>query len=77
MNYAWQQDKPFRMMVAFVAAMVVLALAGTSIPAQAQTYKVLYEFPINGPEPTVARRSPRAGTEWRPLRLFIPRRREQ
>jgi uncharacterized repeat protein (TIGR03803 family) len=51
MNYAWQQDKPFRMMVAFVAAMVVLALAGTSIPAQAQTYKVLYEFPINGPEP--------------------------
>jgi uncharacterized repeat protein (TIGR03803 family) len=51
MNYARQQDKPFSMMVACLAAMVVLTLAGTSIPAQAQTYKVLYEFPINGPEP--------------------------
>jgi uncharacterized repeat protein (TIGR03803 family) len=51
MNYARQQDKPFRMMVACVAAMVLLTLTGTTIPAQAQTYKVLYEFPINGPAP--------------------------
>jgi uncharacterized repeat protein (TIGR03803 family) len=51
MNYARQQDKPFSMMVACVAAMVVLTLTGTTIPAQAQTYKVLYQFPINGPEP--------------------------
>jgi len=51
MNYARQQDKPFRMMVALVAAMVVLTLAGAAIPAQAQTYKVLYEFPVNGPAP--------------------------
>jgi uncharacterized repeat protein (TIGR03803 family) len=51
MNYARQQDKPFSMMVACVAAMVLLTLTGTTIPAQAQTYKVLYEFPINGPAP--------------------------
>jgi uncharacterized repeat protein (TIGR03803 family) len=51
MNYARQQDKPFRLMMAFGAAMVVLTLAGSAVPAQAQTYKVLYEFPINGPAP--------------------------
>jgi uncharacterized repeat protein (TIGR03803 family) len=51
MNYARQQDKPFRMMAAFVTAMVVLSLAVAASPAQAQTYKVLYQFPINGPEP--------------------------
>jgi uncharacterized repeat protein (TIGR03803 family) len=37
-NYARQQDKPFRVMVAFVAAMVVLTLAGVAVPAQAQTF---------------------------------------
>jgi uncharacterized repeat protein (TIGR03803 family) len=51
MNYARQHDKPFRMVTAFVAAMVVLTITGAAIPAQAQTYKVLYEFPINGPDP--------------------------
>jgi uncharacterized repeat protein (TIGR03803 family) len=51
MNYARQQDKPFRMMAALVTAMVVLSLAVAASPAQAQTYKVLYQFPINGPEP--------------------------
>jgi uncharacterized repeat protein (TIGR03803 family) len=51
MNYARQQDEPFRMFAAFVAVVVVLTLTVAAVPAQAQTYKVLYEFPINGPEP--------------------------
>ena len=51
MNYARQQDRPFRMFAAFVAVVVVLTLTVAAVPAQAQTYKVLYEFPINGPAP--------------------------
>ena len=51
MNYARQQDKPFRMFAAFVAVVVILTLTVAAVPAQAQTYKVLYEFPINGPAP--------------------------
>jgi uncharacterized repeat protein (TIGR03803 family) len=38
-------NKPFRMMAAFVAAVVVLTLAGAAIPAQAQTPTTLYDFP--------------------------------
>jgi len=51
MTYARQQDCLFRMISALVAAMVVLTLAGAAIPAQAQTYKVLDVFNINGPGP--------------------------
>jgi uncharacterized repeat protein (TIGR03803 family) len=51
MNYARQRDKPFRMFAAFVAVVVVLTLTVAAVPAHAQTYKVLYEFPINGPAP--------------------------
>ena len=51
MNYARQQDKPFRMMGAFVAAMVVLTLAGAAIPSQAQTYKVIYNFGTKSNDP--------------------------
>jgi hypothetical protein len=51
MNYARQEDKPFRMLAAFVAVTVVLILAGAAIPAHAQTYKVLYDFLDNGPGP--------------------------
>ena len=51
MNYVRRQDRPFRMMAAFVAAMAVLSLTGAAIPAQAQTYKVLDVFNINGPGP--------------------------
>ncbi len=40
-----------RSSLAAVAAMIVFILSGTAIPAQAQTYNVLYEFPINGPAP--------------------------
>jgi len=47
MNCGRQQDKPFRMMAAFVAVIVVFTLAGAAIPAQAQTYKVLYTFGTN------------------------------
>jgi hypothetical protein len=52
MNYARQEDKPFRMLAAFVAVMVGLILAGAAIPAHAQTYKVLYDFLDNdrGPQ---------------------------
>ena len=45
MNQARQQDKTSRMIAAFVAVMFVLALAGAAIPAQAQTYNVLYVVP--------------------------------
>ena len=45
MNYAWQQDRLFRMIAALVAAMVVLTLTGAAIPTQAQTYKVLHKNP--------------------------------
>ncbi len=51
MNYARQEDKPFRMLAAFVAVMVGLILAGAAIPAHAQTYKVLYDFLDNGRGP--------------------------
>lgn len=40
-----------RSSLAAVAAMIVFILAGAAILAQAQTYNVLYEFPINGPAP--------------------------
>jgi hypothetical protein len=51
MNYARREDKPFRMLAAFVAVMVGLILAGAAIPAHAETYKVLYDFLENGPGP--------------------------
>jgi uncharacterized repeat protein (TIGR03803 family) len=51
MNYVRRRDRPFRVIAAFVVAMVVLTLAGTAIPAQAQTYKVLYDFLTGGPGP--------------------------
>jgi uncharacterized repeat protein (TIGR03803 family) len=43
MKYARQQNKPFRMFAAFMAAIVILGLAGVAVPAQAQTYSVIYE----------------------------------
>ena len=42
-----QQDRPIYRVAAFMAAMVVLALAGAAVPAQAQTYKVVYTFGTN------------------------------
>jgi uncharacterized repeat protein (TIGR03803 family) len=51
MNYARQHDKFFRVMAAFVAAMVVLTLAGVAIPAQAQTPTVIYDFPGGSLQP--------------------------
>jgi hypothetical protein len=51
MNYARHEDKPFRMLAAFVAVMVGLILAGAAIPAHAQIYKVLYHVLENGPGP--------------------------
>src|ERR1700690_2150559 len=47
-NYARRQDKPFRIVATFVLAMLVLPLAETAIPAQAQSYKVVYTFGTNG-----------------------------
>ncbi len=47
---ARQQDRPFRMFAAFLAVWVVLT-AGAAVPAQAQTYKVLYDFLLGGPGP--------------------------
>ena len=51
MNCVQQQDRPFRMAAVFVAALVVLTLAGSPAPAEAQTYKVLYDFLVGGPGP--------------------------
>jgi hypothetical protein len=45
MNRARQQDKPFRMLAALVAVLAVLTLTGAAIPAQAQTFKVIYVAP--------------------------------
>jgi uncharacterized repeat protein (TIGR03803 family) len=54
MNYIRQQGKPSRMFSAFMAAMAILALTVAAIPAQAQTYKKLYDAPagtgISSPE---------------------------
>src|SRR5271169_5666087 len=47
MNYVRRQDKPFRMVAIIVLAMLVLTLAETATPAQAQTYKVVYTFGTN------------------------------
>jgi len=44
MNYVRKQKKTFRTFAAFVAAMVVLTLAGSAVPAQAQTYSVVGLF---------------------------------
>jgi uncharacterized repeat protein (TIGR03803 family) len=51
MNYARQQDKSFRMIAPFVAAMLALTLAVAAIPARAQTYKILENFLTGGPGP--------------------------
>jgi uncharacterized repeat protein (TIGR03803 family) len=51
MNYARQQDKPFRMMAVFVAVMVGLAVAGEAVPAQAQTPAIVYALPGGTGEP--------------------------
>lgn len=48
MNYARQEDKPFRMLAAFVAVMVGLILARAAIPAHAQTYKLENDAPGDG-----------------------------
>ncbi len=45
MNCARQQDKSIRMVAPFVAAMVVFTFAVAAVPAQAQTFKVLYNAP--------------------------------
>jgi uncharacterized repeat protein (TIGR03803 family) len=50
MNYVRREDKPFLVFAVFVAAMVVLTLAGAAVPAQGQTPTVLYSFP-GGTEP--------------------------
>ncbi len=42
-----QEDRPIYRVAAFMAAMVVLTLAGAAVPAQAQTYKVVYTFGTN------------------------------
>jgi len=44
MNYVRKQKKTLRTFAAFVAAMVVLTLAGSAVPAQAQTYSVVGLF---------------------------------
>jgi uncharacterized repeat protein (TIGR03803 family) len=44
MVYGRQQGKAGCLFAAFVAVMIVLTLAGAAIPAQAQTYTVLYSF---------------------------------
>jgi uncharacterized repeat protein (TIGR03803 family) len=46
-NHVRRQDKPFRMVATFMLAMLVLTLAETAIPAQAQTYRVVYTFGTN------------------------------
>ena len=51
MSYVRQPDKLFRMIAVFVAAMVVLALAGTAIPAQAKTPTIVYALPGGTGEP--------------------------
>ena len=48
MNYVRQQDKMLRGFAAFVAAMVVLNLAGAGIPVQAQIPTTIYTFTGNG-----------------------------
>ena len=48
MNYVRQQDKMLRGFAAFVAAMVVLTLAGAGIPVQAQLPTTIYTFTGNG-----------------------------
>jgi uncharacterized repeat protein (TIGR03803 family) len=45
MNHVRKQDKRFRTFAAFVAAIGMLVLAGAAVPAQAQTYTVLYAIP--------------------------------
>jgi uncharacterized repeat protein (TIGR03803 family) len=45
MNYVRKQDKRFRTFAAFTAAMVMLVFAAAAVPAQAQTYTVLYAIP--------------------------------
>jgi uncharacterized repeat protein (TIGR03803 family) len=49
-NYIRRQDKTFRLIAVFVAAMVVLILTLAATPAQAQTYKVLYVVPAGSGE---------------------------
>jgi len=49
MNYVLQPVRSFRMTAAFAAAVLVLVAA---ISAQAQTYKVLYNFGTNSHDPT-------------------------
>ncbi len=44
MNYVCKQRKTFRTFAAFVAAMVMLVLAGAAVPTQAQTFNVIYDF---------------------------------
>jgi hypothetical protein len=44
MNYVCKQRKRFRTFAAFVAAMVMLVLAGAAVPAQAQTFNVTHDF---------------------------------
>jgi len=51
-NYIRRQDKTFRLIAVFVAAVVVLTITLAAIPAQAQTYKDLHDFnPNNGNDP--------------------------
>ena len=51
MNCVRQQDKLALRLAGFVAAMVVLTLAGATITAQGQTYTVLYQAPNDGLDP--------------------------
>src|SRR6266446_6286596 len=52
-NYAQHATKSFRIGTALVLGTLVLAIAGAVVPAQAQTYTVLYDFPgypgLSGP----------------------------
>jgi hypothetical protein len=44
MNCARQREKLFHTTAAFLAVLAVLTFALAAIPAQAQTYKIVYNF---------------------------------